>query len=75
MEMTEREYSALESVLMGAATGHSELAPVSATKRTEGIDSDGHRYYMTQVQESRRVDVSLAKMLLDQRIGGPQDYC
>jgi len=73
--LTEEEYGSLEGVLFDAAIGHADMRPESATRYTEGVDSDGNKYHVTQSQSAKPPSISLAAKLLEQRIGGPQDYC
>ena len=75
LRLTEEEYEELRKAVVGAATGSGGLTPKSATKRSSGIDSNGDRVVMSQVQEVDAPDIKLAMSILDARIGGPQDYC
>ena len=75
MDLTEEEYEALRKAVIGAATGSGGLTPKSATRRSSGIDSNGDRVVMSQVQKVDEPDIGLALKILNDRIGGPQDYC
>ena len=66
----ENNYSQIESVLFSAALGENATSVKSETliKKTE----DGQA---TQVRTKNEPNIPLALKLLDQRIGGPQDWC
>lgn len=74
--MMERErFSTIEDALFEAASGNGQPRPSRRVQRKVGVNSDGESVMSEQVYESDRPNIQLALKLLDQRIGGPQDYC
>ena len=72
--LTVEEYDELEKVLFGAAKGGGEPRTVSETQ-TEEYVKDGRRRHNSRTRKVDEPDVALAMKLLDERIGGPQDFC
>ena len=74
MSLTNDEYEALEQAVFGVATGSSELKTKQETQVEEYI-KDGRNRRNQRVRVTDEPNIALAMKLLDQRIGGPQDFC
>lgn len=72
--MNEPDYDALEGVLASAAVG-GELRVDSEQQTEDYVDEKGKKRHNTRVKKADAPNVALAMKLLDERIGGPQDYC
>lgn len=70
--MQETDYDALYASLMKAAVGIEQ----SSTSMTETTDENGNSRVSKQVsKKSAMPNTGLILKLLEDRIGGPQDYC
>ena len=75
MALSNEDYSKLEEVVLSAATD-SELSTESETQVEEYVDpQSGRKRHNQRTRRASKPDIALAMKLLDQRIGGPQDYC
>lgn len=73
--LTQEELEAIRSAVVESAQGSKSVSPKSAVKRSYGVDSNGDKVVVTQVQETSPPNIKLAIELLESQIGGPQDYC
>ena len=74
MTLTNEQYEKLESALFGAAV-NGELDVVQEVQAEEYTDESGHKHHEQRLRKADKADVALAMKLLDERIGGPQDFC
>lgn len=73
MPLTNDEYCQLEKLLFSTAKGEN-LTVVQEVQTEEYTDSVGHKHHAQRVKKGG-ANIGLAMNLLDQRIGGPQDFC
>lgn len=68
-------YDKLSNVIFEAAIGSDSPNRVSEQIVTRESIENGAKVRRVQHIVSRTADIKLALQLLDQRIGGPQDWC
>ena len=70
------DYEKIRKALENEATGSFGEARVeSQTISKNGFDDKGNHTQQTQINTVKRPNVPLALKLLDECIGGPQDWC
>ena len=74
MAITGEQYDELENVVYNASIG-GDMSVIQEIQTEEYRDSKGHVHRGQRTKKSNDPDIALALKLLDQRIGGPQDYC
>lgn len=73
--MENEQYERLENLLLDIAQ-NDELKVVSELQTEDYVDSKtGHKRHIQRVKQTDKPNVPLILRLLDQRIGGPQDWC
>ena len=73
MMLNDEQYRKIEDIVFDAAQG-SGLSVVSEIQTEDFIDANGHKRHMQRTKQES-VNIPLALKLLEQRIGGPQDWC
>ena len=71
----ERDYAHLEQIIESAAVGGDKPTAKTIVSTRNEVDSKGRMVHVTQTSTLDEPNIALAQKLLDQRIGGPQDFC
>jgi len=69
------DYDTLMQVVFGAAVGEDKPTEKQRVITRDVVDEEGRRSHVVQTQTREQPNIALAMKLLDERIGGPQDFC